>query len=52
MTRDAETVARRAYHAGEGNVMDVQGFIDLFANDGVIDMGHAGQEYSRIADET
>jgi hypothetical protein len=31
---------RRAYHAAEGNVMDVQGFIDLFADDGVI---HAGQ---------
>ena len=35
MRTDAETVVRRAYHAAEGNVMDVQGFVDLFANDGV-----------------
>src|SRR5438067_10095185 len=52
MTTDAETVVRRAYHAAEGNVMDVQGFVDLFATDGVINMGHAGQEYSGVADET
>jgi hypothetical protein len=39
MTTDAETVVRRAYHAAEGNVMDVQGFIDLFADDGVINAG-------------
>src|SRR6266851_364233 len=52
MTTDAETVVRRAYHAAEGNVMDVQGFIDLFATDGVINMGHAGQEYSGVGDET
>lgn len=32
--------------------MDVQGFINLFATDGVINMGHAGQELSGIADET
>jgi hypothetical protein len=36
MTMTTETVVRRAYHAAEGNVMDVQGFIDLFADDGVI----------------
>ena len=35
VTTDAETIVRRAYHAAEGNVMDVQGFIDLFADDGV-----------------
>jgi ketosteroid isomerase-like protein len=52
MTTDAETVVRRAYHAAEGNVMDVQGFIDLFAADGVINMGHAGHEYSGVGDET
>jgi ketosteroid isomerase-like protein len=52
MTTDAVTVVRRAYHAAEGNVMDVQGFVDLFAADGVINMGHAGQEYSGVADET
>ena len=44
MTSDAETIVRRAYHAAEGNVMDVQGFIDLFADDGVI---HAGQKSFR-----
>ena len=27
VTTDAETIVRRAYHAAEGNVMDVQGFI-------------------------
>ena len=26
---------RRAYHLAEGDVLDVQGFIDLFAEDGV-----------------
>ena len=35
VTTDAETIVRRAYHAAEGNVMDVQGFIDVFAEDGV-----------------
>jgi hypothetical protein len=44
MTSDAETIVRRAYHAAEGNVMDVQGFIDLFADDGVI---HASQKSFR-----
>jgi hypothetical protein len=44
MPPDAETIVRRAYHAAEGNVMDVQGFIDLFAHDGVI---HAGQKTFR-----
>jgi hypothetical protein len=39
MTTDPETIVRRAYHAAEGNVMDVQGFVKLFAHDGVI---HAG----------
>jgi len=34
MTTDAETVVRRAYHLAEGNVMDVQGFIDLFVYGG------------------
>ena len=36
MATNAETVVRRAYHAAEGNVMDVQGYIDLFAEDGVL----------------
>jgi len=37
MTTDAEPLRRRASHLAEGNVMDVQGFIDLFADDGVFD---------------
>jgi hypothetical protein len=37
VTTDAETIVRRAYHAAEGNVIDVQGFVDLFTSDGVID---------------
>jgi hypothetical protein len=52
VTTDAETIVRRAYHAAEGNVMDVQGFVDLFTSDGVINMGHAGQEFSGISDAT
>lgn len=47
MTTDAETVVRRAYRAAEGNVMDVPGFIDLFADDGVV---HAGQKSFRGED--
>ena len=45
MTTDTEALVRRAYHLAEGNVMDVQGFIDLFADDGVINAG--GQESYR-----
>ncbi len=29
-------VVLRAYHAGEGDVLDAQGFMDLFADDGVL----------------
>ena len=39
MTTDAETLVRRAYHLAEGNVMDVQGFVGLFAEDGEINAG-------------
>ncbi len=39
VTTSAETIVRRAYHLAEGNVMDVRGFIDLFADDGVINAG-------------
>ena len=35
MTTDAEAVVRAAYHAAEGRVLDVQGFKELFAEDGV-----------------
>jgi len=34
MTTDAETLVRREEYAAEGNVMDLQGFIELFADDG------------------
>jgi SnoaL-like domain len=43
MTTDAEALVRRAYHLAEGNVMDVRGFMDLFADDGVINAG--GESY-------
>jgi hypothetical protein len=35
MTTGTEALVRRAYHLAEGDVLDVQGFIDLFAADGV-----------------
>ena len=35
MTIDTEALVRRAYHVAEGDVLDAQGFIDLFAEDGV-----------------
>jgi ketosteroid isomerase-like protein len=35
MTTDTEALVRRAYRLAEGDVLDVQGFIDLFAEDGV-----------------
>ena len=34
-TSAAEDLVRAAYHAAEGEVRDVQGFIDLFTEDGV-----------------
>jgi hypothetical protein len=40
---DAEALVRRAYHLAEGNIMDVQGFMDLFAADGMLNAG--GQSY-------
>lgn len=45
MTTDAETVVRAAYHAAEGNVLDVQGFIDLFTEDGVLNNVVGGDSY-------
>jgi len=35
MTYDNEAVVRRAYHTADGDVLDVAGFIDCFAEDGV-----------------
>jgi ketosteroid isomerase-like protein len=35
MTTDTEALVRRAHHYAEGDVLDVRGFIGLFAEDGV-----------------
>ena len=43
MTTDAEALVRRAYHLAEGNIMDVRGFMDLFAADGMVNAG--GESY-------
>jgi len=48
---DAEALVRRAYHAAEGNVMDLQGFAELFADDGVIHTGektYRGEELTYV----
>jgi hypothetical protein len=38
-TYDNEAIVRHAYHTAEVSVLDVAGFVDLFANDGVINLG-------------
>ena len=43
-TYDNEAIVRQAYHAAEGSVMDIPGFVALFADGGVINLGHAGVE--------
>ncbi|MFG1784061.1 ester cyclase [Rhodococcus oryzae] len=45
MTTDAETVVRAAYRAAEGSTLDVKGFMDLFAEDGVFNNIVAGETY-------
>jgi hypothetical protein len=49
MTTDTESLVCRAYHLAEGDVVDAQGFIDLFAEDGVFNGigGVTGQESYR-----
>src|SRR6266480_6261476 len=49
VTTDTEALVRRAYRLAEGDVLDVQGFIDLFAEDGVFNGigGVSGQESYR-----
>lgn len=42
---EAEAVVRAAYRAAEGDVLDVQGFADLFAEDGVFNNVNAGETY-------
>ena len=44
-TTDVEAIVRQAYHAAEGDVLDVQGFVDLFAEDGVFNNIVAGEVY-------
>jgi hypothetical protein len=46
MTINTEALVHRADHLAEGDVLDVQGFIDLFAADGVFNGigGVSGQE--------
>src|SRR5690349_10282996 len=43
MTTDTKALVRRAYQLAEGNVMDVRGFMDLFAADGMVNAG--GESY-------
>jgi hypothetical protein len=46
MTYDNEAIVRHAYHAAEGNVLDVAGFVGSFAEDGVFN-NVVGQESYR-----
>ncbi|MFK0044608.1 ester cyclase [Streptomyces sp. NPDC090741] len=45
MHTSTESVVRAAYRAAEGSVLDVQGFRDLFAEDGVFNNVVAGESY-------
>lgn len=45
MTTAVEEVVRKAYHYAEGDVLDVQAFVDLFTDDGVFRDMVNGQEY-------
>jgi ketosteroid isomerase-like protein len=49
MTTETEALVRRAYYLAEGDVLDGQGFIDLFAEDGVLNGigGVSGQDSLR-----
>src|SRR5436190_426349 len=49
VTTDTEALVRRAYHLAQGDVLGVQGFIDLFAEDGVFNGigGVSGRESYR-----
>jgi ketosteroid isomerase-like protein len=48
MTYDNEAIVRHAYHTAEGSVLDVAGFVGGFAEDGVINLGHAGATGERV----
>ncbi|MFE2179657.1 ester cyclase [Streptomyces sp. NPDC059455] len=45
MFPNAAAVVEAAYHAAEGDVLDVQGFTDLFAEDGVFNNVVAGESF-------
>ena len=45
MSTNAEAVVRAAYHAAEGTVLDIEGFKDLFTEDGVFNNVVAGESY-------
>jgi ketosteroid isomerase-like protein len=52
MTYDNEAIVRHAYHTAEGSVMDVAGFVGGFADDGVINLGHAGLEPGNVGQQS
>ncbi len=52
MTYDNEAIVRHAYHTAEGSVLDVARFVGSFAEDGVINLGHAGQEFGGVGQES
>jgi ketosteroid isomerase-like protein len=52
MTYDSEAIVRHAYHTAEGSVLDLAGFVGSFAEDGVINAGHAGQEFGGVGQES
>jgi ketosteroid isomerase-like protein len=52
MTYDNDAIVRHAYHTAEGDVLDVAGFVGSFAEDGVINLGHAGLEPSGVGQES
>lgn len=49
VTTDTEALVRRAYHMAQGDVLDIDGFVALFAEDGVFNGigGVSGQETYR-----
>jgi ketosteroid isomerase-like protein len=52
MAYESEAIVRQAYHTAEGDVMDVREFVDLFTEDGVINLGHAGHSPLTPGEET
>ncbi|GAB3002083.1 ketosteroid isomerase [Amycolatopsis acidiphila] len=49
VTTETEALVRRAYHFAQGDVLNIQGFVDLFAEDGVFNGigGVSGQDSYR-----